>query len=189
MLQEAKITITALGGYYGDMLSSLISLSPLQPCKESRLFPALVVSRVVFIPLLMLCNVQSRSSLPVYFSHDAAFTVIMALFSLSSGYLVCLSMSYAPQWVAQFIAVHVGCHMTHPFIMSCDTSSTQNLQNSVCVPCGCSGSLQSASYCSYSSRSQLDSGLLFNCFMCLNTCGTVWNRLRLLLHWRMLLSL
>lgn len=97
MLQEAKITITALGGYYGDMLSSLISLSPLQPCKESRLFPALVVSRVVFIPLLMFCNVQSRSYLPIYFSHDAAFTVIMALFSLSSGYFVCLSMSYAPQ--------------------------------------------------------------------------------------------
>lgn len=72
-------------------------MSPLQPRKESRLFPVLVVSRVVFIPLLMLCNVQSRSYLPVYFPHDAAFTAIMALFSVSSGYFVCLSMSYAPQ--------------------------------------------------------------------------------------------
>ncbi|KAK5848634.1 hypothetical protein PBY51_006231 [Eleginops maclovinus] len=69
------------------------------PGKESRLFPLLVVSRVVFIPLLMLCNVQNRSFLPVFFSHDAAFAIIMALFSLSSGYFVCLSMSYAPQLV------------------------------------------------------------------------------------------
>ncbi len=71
----------------------------LQPCKESRLFPVLVVSRVIFIPLLMLCNVQGRTNLPVYFSHDAAFTAIMVLFSLSSGYFVALSMTYAPQWV------------------------------------------------------------------------------------------
>jgi equilibrative nucleoside transporter 1/2/3 len=68
-----------------------------QPPKESRLFPVLVVSRVVFVPLLMLCNVQSRSYLPVLFSHDAVFAFIMILFSLSSGYCVCLSMSYAPQ--------------------------------------------------------------------------------------------
>lgn len=73
--------------------------STLQPRKESRLFPALVVSRVVFIPLLMLCNVQPRKFLPVYFSHDALFTTIMAVFSVSSGYFVCLSMTYAPQWV------------------------------------------------------------------------------------------
>lgn len=78
-------------------LYKTLSCVSLQPPKESRLFPVLVVSRVVFIPLLMLCNVQSRSFLPVYFAHDGAFTAIMALFSLSSGYFVCLSMSYAPQ--------------------------------------------------------------------------------------------
>lgn len=77
---------------------SLLKVVPVpQPRKESRLFPLLVVSRVAFIPLLMLCNVQSRSYLPVYIQHDAAFTTIMALFSFSSGYFVCLSMSYAPQ--------------------------------------------------------------------------------------------
>ncbi|XP_065806225.1 equilibrative nucleoside transporter 2 isoform X1 [Labrus bergylta] len=82
------------------------------PSKESRLFPALVVSRVVFIPLLMLCNVQSRSYLPVYFHHDAVFTVIMCLFSLSSGYFVCLSMSYAPQLVEPKDAETAGALMT-----------------------------------------------------------------------------
>ncbi|KAM6894934.1 equilibrative nucleoside transporter 2-like [Lycodopsis pacificus] len=82
------------------------------PRKESRLFPVLVVARVVFVPLLMLCNVQSRSFLPVYFSHDAAFAVIMTFFSLSSGYFVCLSMSYAPQLVEQKDAETAGALMT-----------------------------------------------------------------------------
>ncbi len=79
--------------------SPVFPVFPLQPRKESRLFPVLVVSRVVFIPLLMLCNVQSRSNLPVFFTHDAVFTTIMVFFSLSSGYFVALSMTYAPQLV------------------------------------------------------------------------------------------
>ncbi|XP_075999852.1 equilibrative nucleoside transporter 2-like [Genypterus blacodes] len=82
------------------------------PRKESRLFPILVVSRIVFVPLLMLCNVQKRSYLPVYFSHDLVFTVIMSLFSLSSGYFVCLSMSYAPQLVEPKDAETAGALMT-----------------------------------------------------------------------------
>ncbi|XP_058480890.1 equilibrative nucleoside transporter 2 isoform X1 [Solea solea] len=82
------------------------------PRKESLLFPMLVVSRIVFIPLLMLCNVQSRSYLPVYFSHDGVFTAIMSLFSVSSGYFVCLSMSYAPQLVEPKDAETAGALMT-----------------------------------------------------------------------------
>lgn len=82
------------------------------PGKDSRLFPALVVSRVVFVPLLMLCNVQSRHYLPVYFPHDAAFTAIMAFFSVTSGYFVCLSMSYAPQMVEPKDAETAGALMT-----------------------------------------------------------------------------
>lgn len=80
-----------------QLLDLIGSLCFCQPRKESRLFPVLVVSRVLFVPLLMLCNVQSRAYLPVFFYHDAMFTAIMVLFSVSSGYFVCLSMSYAPQ--------------------------------------------------------------------------------------------
>lgn len=76
---------------------TFLSVCGSQPPKESFLFPVLVVSRVVFVPLLMFCNVQRRSYFPVLFSHDAAFAFIMMLFSLSSGYCVCLSMTYAPQ--------------------------------------------------------------------------------------------
>ncbi|TSL54303.1 Equilibrative nucleoside transporter 2 [Bagarius yarrelli] len=82
------------------------------PSKESRLFPALVISRVIFIPLLMFCNVQERRFLPVLFTSDWWFVVIMMLFSLSSGYCVCLSMSYAPQLVAPQDAETAGALMT-----------------------------------------------------------------------------
>ncbi|AWP00995.1 putative equilibrative nucleoside transporter 2-like isoform 2 [Scophthalmus maximus] len=95
-----------------DWLGRTITTFIRWPRKESPLFPVLVISRVVFVPLLMLCNVQERSFLPVYFPHDAAFTVIMALFSVSSGYFVCLSMSYAPQLVEPKDAETAGALMT-----------------------------------------------------------------------------
>ncbi|XP_041635501.1 equilibrative nucleoside transporter 2 isoform X2 [Cheilinus undulatus] len=95
-----------------DWLGRTITTWLRWPSKESRLFPMLVISRVIFIPLLMLCNVQSRSYLPVYFHHDAAFTAIMCLFSLSSGYFVCLSMSYAPQLVEPKDGETAGALMT-----------------------------------------------------------------------------
>lgn len=95
-----------------DWLGRTVTTLIRWPRKESRLFPVLVVCRVVFIPLLMLCNVQKRDYLPVYFSHDAVFTAIMALFSLSSGYFVCLSMSYAPQLVEPKDAETAGALMT-----------------------------------------------------------------------------
>ncbi|XP_068164769.1 equilibrative nucleoside transporter 2-like [Antennarius striatus] len=82
------------------------------PRKDSPVFVVLVVSRVIFIPLLMLCNVQPRSHLPVFFYHDAIFTVIMTVFSLSSGYFACLSMSYAPQLVEPKDAETAGALMT-----------------------------------------------------------------------------
>ncbi|XP_077401253.1 equilibrative nucleoside transporter 2-like [Vanacampus margaritifer] len=95
-----------------DWLGRTITTVIRWPRKESRLFPLLVVSRVIFIPLLMLCNVQDRSFSPVYFNSDIVFTVIMAFFSISSGYFVCLSMSYAPQLVEAKDAETAGSLMT-----------------------------------------------------------------------------
>ncbi len=79
---------------FGGIISSV---SPPQPSKDSRWFPALVVSRVIFVPLLVMCNVQDRNYTPVLFSNDLMFAAIMVFFSGSSGYFVCLSMTYAPQ--------------------------------------------------------------------------------------------
>lgn len=82
------------------------------PRKDSRLFPVLVACRVIFVPLLMMCNVQHRKNLPVLFSNDFIFVFIMLLFSVSSGYFVCLSMTYAPQLVEPKDAETAGALMT-----------------------------------------------------------------------------
>ncbi|XP_030626833.1 equilibrative nucleoside transporter 1 [Chanos chanos] len=69
------------------------------PGQDSKLLPALMVARVVFVPLFMLCNVQPRSYLPVFFEHDAFFIVIMILFAFSNGYLASLCMCFGPRKV------------------------------------------------------------------------------------------
>ncbi|XP_056135776.1 equilibrative nucleoside transporter 2-like [Lampris incognitus] len=81
------------------------------PSKESRLFPAAVFSRVVFIPLLMMCNISGSSPVTL-FSHDSVFVTIMALFSFSNGYFASLCMSYAPQFVRSKDCETAGALMT-----------------------------------------------------------------------------
>uniref|UniRef100_A0A8C2AKZ6 Solute carrier family 29 member 2 n=1 Tax=Cyprinus carpio TaxID=7962 RepID=A0A8C2AKZ6_CYPCA len=82
-----------------DFIGRSVTLVSKWPSKDSRLFPLLVVCRVIFVPLLMMCNVQERNIMPVLFSDDFMFAAIMVFFSVSSGYFVCLSMTYAPQLV------------------------------------------------------------------------------------------
>ncbi|XP_072318820.1 equilibrative nucleoside transporter 2-like [Eucyclogobius newberryi] len=67
------------------------------PGKDSCLFPALVVSRVALVPLLMMCNIDN--SRQVLFRHDAFFVLLIALLSFSNGNLASLCMVYAPQLV------------------------------------------------------------------------------------------
>ncbi|XP_045902938.1 equilibrative nucleoside transporter 2-like [Micropterus dolomieu] len=81
------------------------------PSKGSVLFPAAVLSRLLFIPLLMLCNVPN-SNLTILFRHDAAFVFIMALFSFSNGYLASHCMAYAPQLVRSKDCETAGSLMT-----------------------------------------------------------------------------
>ncbi|XP_057703970.1 equilibrative nucleoside transporter 1-like [Corythoichthys intestinalis] len=81
------------------------------PGKDSRWLPALVVARVVFVPLFMLCNVQPRYYLPVLFSHDAWYIVFMVLFSFSNGYLASLCMCFGPKKVSQHEAETAGAIM------------------------------------------------------------------------------
>ncbi|CAJ1052869.1 equilibrative nucleoside transporter 2-like [Xyrichtys novacula] len=81
------------------------------PSERSLLFPVAVLLRLIFIPLLMFCNVQN-SKLPVFFSHDCAFVIIMAMFSFSNGYLASLCMAYAPQFVKNADRETAGSLMT-----------------------------------------------------------------------------
>ncbi|XP_069385505.1 equilibrative nucleoside transporter 2-like isoform X1 [Paralichthys olivaceus] len=81
------------------------------PSKESFLFPVTVASRLVFIPVVMMCNINN-SRLTVLFGHDCAFITIMALFSFSNGYLASLCMAYAPQLVHRKDCETTGSLMT-----------------------------------------------------------------------------
>ncbi|XP_044530655.1 equilibrative nucleoside transporter 1 [Gracilinanus agilis] len=79
------------------------------PKKDSRyLLPALVLSRIVFVPLLMLCNVHPRKNLPVIFHHDAWFIVFMMFFAFSNGYLASLCMCFGPKKVKSSEAETAG---------------------------------------------------------------------------------
>ncbi|KAJ8002237.1 hypothetical protein DPEC_G00177810 [Dallia pectoralis] len=83
----------------------------LWPGKDSNLVPILMVARVIFVPLFMLCNVQPRLNLPVYFNHDAWFIVFMIFFAFSNGYLASLCMCFGPKKVAPHEAETAGAIM------------------------------------------------------------------------------
>lgn len=68
-----------------------------QPGKDSYWLPSLVLARLAFVPLLLLCNVQPRRNLPVVFDHDSWFIIFMAGFAFSNGYLASLCMCFGPK--------------------------------------------------------------------------------------------
>lgn len=81
------------------------------PNKDSIWLPVLVVLRVIFIPLFMLCNVQPRHYLPVLFSHDVWYIIFMIFFSFSNGYLASLCMCFGPKKVPPHEAETAGAIM------------------------------------------------------------------------------
>lgn len=81
------------------------------PGQDSKLLPILLLCRIVFVPLFMLCNVQPRYYLPVFFHHDAWFIIFMILFAFSNGYLASLCMCFGPKKVASHEAETAGAIM------------------------------------------------------------------------------
>uniref|UniRef100_A0A8C5X564 Solute carrier family 29 member 1 (Augustine blood group) n=1 Tax=Malurus cyaneus samueli TaxID=2593467 RepID=A0A8C5X564_9PASS len=81
------------------------------PGKDSCLLPVMVVLRVIFVPLFMLCNVKPRYYLPVLFSHDAWYIIFMIFFSISNGYLASLCMCFGPKKVLAHEAETAGAVM------------------------------------------------------------------------------
>lgn len=81
------------------------------PGKDSIWLPILCASRLVFVPLFMLCNVQPRHYLPVWFDHDAWYIIFMIVFAFSNGYLASLCMCFGPKKVAQHEAETAGAIM------------------------------------------------------------------------------
>ncbi|XP_008418880.1 equilibrative nucleoside transporter 1-like [Poecilia reticulata] len=81
------------------------------PGKDSPVLPAAILARVVFVPLFMLCNVQPRLHLPVFFHHDGFFIAFMLIFAFSNGYLASLCMCYGPKNVLPHEAETAGAIM------------------------------------------------------------------------------
>ncbi|KAI5101400.1 equilibrative nucleoside transporter 1-like, partial [Silurus meridionalis] len=81
------------------------------PGKDSKILPALLFARLIFVALFMLCNVQPRHSIPVYFSHDAWFTIFIVLFAFSNGYLASLCMCFCLKLVNTHEAETAGAIM------------------------------------------------------------------------------
>ncbi|KAM7420033.1 hypothetical protein PAMA_016901 [Pampus argenteus] len=81
------------------------------PGKDSLLLPLAIAARLVFLPLFMLCNVQPRLHLPVFFHHDAWFIIFMVIFAFSNGYLASLCMCFGPKKVLPHEAETAGAIM------------------------------------------------------------------------------
>lgn len=80
-----------------DWLGRSLTAICMWPGQDSRWLPVLVACRVVFIPLLMLCNVKQHHYLPSLFKHDVWFITFMAAFAFSNGYLASLCMCFGPK--------------------------------------------------------------------------------------------
>uniref|UniRef100_A0A674NEL9 Solute carrier family 29 member 1a n=1 Tax=Takifugu rubripes TaxID=31033 RepID=A0A674NEL9_TAKRU len=94
-----------------DLLNKGAAHKLVEPGIDSIWLPVLVAARLVFVPLFMLCNVQPRYYLPVFFSHDAWYIIFMIFFSFSNGYLASLCMCFGPKKVPPHEAETAGAIM------------------------------------------------------------------------------
>ncbi|XP_054425405.1 equilibrative nucleoside transporter 1 isoform X1 [Pteronotus mesoamericanus] len=94
-----------------DWLGRSLTAISMWPGKDSHWLPSLVLARLVFVPLLLLCNVHPRQYLPVVFEHDAWFIIFMATFAFSNGYLASLCMCFGPKKVKPAEAETAGAIM------------------------------------------------------------------------------
>jgi len=89
------------GDYLGRILASWIQ-SPGPSLCGQNITLALSFSRLLFIPLFMLCNASpGNRNLPVVFTKDADYYALMVLFSVSNGYLGNLCMMHGPKTAQQ----------------------------------------------------------------------------------------
>ncbi|NXN13910.1 S29A3 protein, partial [Indicator maculatus] len=83
------------------------------PGPKSKLLPALVLLRTIFLPLFILSNYQPRAHIrTVVFNRDVYPVVFTVLLGLSNGYLGTLVMIYGPKIVPKELAEAAGVVMT-----------------------------------------------------------------------------
>ncbi|XP_067996427.1 equilibrative nucleoside transporter 3 [Melanerpes formicivorus] len=83
------------------------------PGPKSKLLPALVLLRTIFLPLFILSNYQPRAHIrTVVFNRDIYPVLFTVLLGLSNGYLGTLVMIYGPKIVPKELAEAAGVVMT-----------------------------------------------------------------------------
>jgi len=79
----------------GDTLGRMTTTFLKWPGKNSIM--SVSIARGVFIPLLLMCNIQPRSSPTVWFTSDFWPMILIFNFGWSNGHILSLAVSYAPQ--------------------------------------------------------------------------------------------
>nr|CAI5869693.1 unnamed protein product [Callosobruchus analis] len=79
-------TIAYLLFSVGDYLGRIIAGRVMKP-RSVTVLVIISVFRFIFIPLILLCNVQPRHHTAVVFDQDYQYILILLLFALSNGYL------------------------------------------------------------------------------------------------------
>merc|ERR1719347_333167 len=100
MVPVACFLLFNIGDYVGRFLAGLIQWP--RPGKWGGYITlGMSLARFVFIPLFLFCNIRpgSREVTSVQFESDVAYIIIMALFSISNGYVGSICMISGPQMV------------------------------------------------------------------------------------------
>lgn len=66
---------------------------------QKKLLLSMAVLRAILIPLSTLCNINSKR-IPTVFYHDSIPTILVGLLGLTNGYLISLSVNYAPRYAS-----------------------------------------------------------------------------------------
>uniref|UniRef100_A0A336MAB6 CSON012193 protein n=1 Tax=Culicoides sonorensis TaxID=179676 RepID=A0A336MAB6_CULSO len=85
------------GDYLGRIFAGLFE----KPQDKPFVVAFLTIARILFIPLLALCNTKPRHSLPVLFHSDSIFILLMSGLAVSNGYLANIAMICAPKIVRE----------------------------------------------------------------------------------------
>ena len=81
----------------GDVLGRVTA--SVLPYPSKRFILPIAISRVIFIPLIYMCNLQPRT-INVWFKSDVWPAVFNLLFSWTNGHIISLASAYAPDEVA-----------------------------------------------------------------------------------------
>ncbi|XP_003745116.1 equilibrative nucleoside transporter 2 [Galendromus occidentalis] len=82
---------------FSDLFGRLLAKYLPIPASQGAMVLALSVTRILFIPLFLICNVSpgSRNLTPILLDQDWHYVLVMFLFGASNGYVTTLSLTYA----------------------------------------------------------------------------------------------